>query len=103
MFVSFQLKGDLTKSDNFKDGLALRTTYKVIIFCCVYIIPNAMQLKQIKFRACLQIALQSFFIFFIITLVLQAFSSHKGGHIDIPGHMFTEEQTFFIVYAQVMK
>jgi len=30
--LSFQLKGDLTKSDNFKDGLALQTTYKVIIF-----------------------------------------------------------------------
>jgi len=38
---------------------------------------------------------------FIIFLVSQAFTSNKGGHIDIPGHMFTEEQTFFIVYAQV--
>jgi len=38
---------------------------------------------------------------FILILVSQAFTSNKGGHVDIPGQMFAEEQTFFIVYAQV--
>ena len=38
----------------------------------------------------------------IIILVSQAYTSYKGGHVDIPGHMFTEVQTFFIVCAQVI-
>ena len=82
IFVLFQLKGDLTKSDNFKDGLALRTTYQVVIFFCIYIILNKRQVKPNKSQSIFTINKYHYYTCFTGIYQLQRRSRwHSWSHV----------------------